>query len=68
VVAGLALAGLSRPEPPGNVAPADALSAARRLGLTGPVFNDFNFNGFLLASGVKTFIDGGLISCSCTAS
>jgi hypothetical protein len=58
VVAGLALAGWSRPEPPRNVAPADALNAARRLGLAGPVFNDFNFNGFLLASGVKTFIDG----------
>jgi hypothetical protein len=58
VVAGLVLVGLSRPEPPREVAPRDALIAARRLGLTGPVFNDFNFNGFLLASGVKTFIDG----------
>jgi hypothetical protein len=58
VVAGLVLAGLSRPEPPREVAPKEALNAARRLGLTGPVFNDFNFNGFLLASGVKTFIDG----------
>ena len=58
MVAGLALAGLSRPEPPPEVAPKEALNAARRLGLTGPVFNDFNFNGFLLASGVKTFIDG----------
>src|SRR5260370_19179404 len=37
VVAGLVLAGLSRPEPPRNVAPADALNAARRLGLTAPV-------------------------------
>jgi hypothetical protein len=58
VVAGLVLAGLSHPEPPREVAPRDALNAARRLGLTGPVFNDFNFNGFLLASGLKTFIDG----------
>jgi hypothetical protein len=57
-VAGLALADWSRPEPPRNVAPVDALNAARRLELTGPVYNDFNFNGFLLASGVKTFIDG----------
>ena len=58
VAAGLVLAGWLRPEPPRNVAPRDALDAARRLELTGPVFNDFNFNGFLLASGVKTFIDG----------
>jgi hypothetical protein len=58
MIAGLVLAGVSDPKPPRQVAPIDALNAARRLDLTGPVFNDFNFNGFLVASGVKTFIDG----------
>jgi hypothetical protein len=58
VVAGLVLAGSLRPEPPRSVAPIDALNAAHRLSLAGPVFNDYNFGGFLLASGVKTFIDG----------
>jgi hypothetical protein len=38
--------------------PAAALAAVRAHQITGPVFNDFNFGGFLIFSGVPTFIDG----------
>lgn len=38
--------------------PASALAAARRLGLSGPVFNSYGFGGFLIFNGVKTFVDG----------
>lgn len=38
--------------------PATALAAARRLGLSGPVFNSEQFGGYLVFRGVPTFIDG----------
>jgi hypothetical protein len=41
------------PETPGK-----ALAAAERMGLSGPVFNAENFGGYLIFSGVPTFIDG----------
>jgi hypothetical protein len=37
--------------------PAAALAAVRQNQITGPVFNDFNFGGFLNLSGIPTFID-----------
>jgi hypothetical protein len=40
------------------VTPQSALAAARRMHLTGPVFNSEAFGGYLLFSGVPTFIDG----------
>ena len=40
------------------VTPQAALAAAQRLGLTGPVFNSEAFGGYLIFSGVPTFIDG----------
>ena len=40
------------------VTPRAALAAARRLNLTGPVFNSEAFGGFLIFSGVPVFIDG----------
>jgi hypothetical protein len=40
------------------VTPQAALDAARRLDLTGPVFNSEAFGGYLIFSGVPTFIDG----------
>jgi len=40
------------------VTPQAALAAASRLGLTGPVFNSEAFGGYLIFSGVPTFIDG----------
>jgi hypothetical protein len=45
--------------PPAGVAPVAAVTAAREAGLLNePVLNDFNFGGFLIASGVPVFIDG----------
>ncbi len=40
------------------IAPAPALAAARQAGLTGPVFNDFDFGAYLLFEGVPVFVDG----------
>jgi hypothetical protein len=40
------------------VTPGAALDAARRLGLSGPVFNGETFGGYLVFRGVPTFIDG----------
>jgi hypothetical protein len=40
------------------VTPQAALAAARRMNLTGPVFNSEAFGGYLIFSGVPTFIDG----------
>jgi hypothetical protein len=42
----------------GPVTPAAALAAAERMRLTGPVFNSEGFGGFLIFSGIPTFIDG----------
>ncbi|MBV9077827.1 MAG: hypothetical protein JO048_10115 [Methylobacteriaceae bacterium] len=53
-----ALVILPRPEPSRSVTPVAALAAARSLGATGPVYNDYDFGGFLMAEGVPTFIDG----------
>jgi hypothetical protein len=46
------------PDPAGRYTPAAALAAARQNQIAGPVFNEFNFGGFLIFSGVPTFIDG----------
>ncbi len=53
-------ASLLRPleRPDGPETPAAALAAARRMGLSGPVFNSEGFGGYLVFSGVPTFIDG----------
>jgi hypothetical protein len=40
------------------VTPQAALGAARHMNLTGPVFNSEAFGGYLIFSGVPTFIDG----------
>lgn len=67
-LAGLALAGLvavpigfavaARPQPNPEMTPAAALTAARAAGLAGPVYNDHDFGGYLIAQGVPTFVDG----------
>lgn len=44
--------------PAPGLAPAAALEAAQEAGLSGPVLNDYNFGGFLVYSGIPTFIDG----------
>jgi hypothetical protein len=40
------------------VTPQAALAAARRMNLTGPIFNSEAFGGYLIFSGVPVFIDG----------
>ena len=50
---------LHPPARPGDgVTPQAALAAARRLGVTGPVFNSESYGGYLIFSGVPVFIDG----------
>jgi hypothetical protein len=41
-----------------RITPASALAAARRMGLSGPVFNSEQFGGYLIFRGVPVFIDG----------
>ncbi|MFC5556935.1 hypothetical protein [Methylobacterium iners] len=57
-LAALGYAATLAPRPAPHVTPLAALEAARGKGLTGPVYNDYDFGGFLIAEGVKTFIDG----------
>ena len=38
--------------------PEAAFSAAIAAGVEGPVYNDYDFGGFLIAHGVRTFVDG----------
>lgn len=57
-VAAITIAALVSPRPNEAMTPQAALDAARARGLTGPVYNDYDFGGFLIRSGVPTFIDG----------
>lgn len=57
-LAALGLGAAQTPRPDPQVTPVAALEAALTKGLRGPVYNEYNFGGFLIASGVKTFIDG----------
>jgi hypothetical protein len=45
-------------QPPASTTPISALDFARQANLKGPVFNDYDFGGFLLHAGIPTFIDG----------
>jgi hypothetical protein len=54
--AGASLRGYAHENP--AIAPASALAAARQAGLTGPVFNDYDFGGYLIFEGVAPFVDG----------
>jgi hypothetical protein len=40
------------------IAPTSALGAAKQAGLSGPVFNDYDFGGYLIFEGVAPFVDG----------
>jgi hypothetical protein len=44
--------------PPGRIAPAAAVAAARTANLTGHVLNAYGFGGYLIFAGIPTFIDG----------
>ena len=41
-----------------SITPAAALDALRAADVPGPVFNDYNFGGYLIHAGVPVFIDG----------
>ena len=45
-------------EPSAKVSPSAAVDYALKQNLTGPVLNDFDFGGYLIYRGIKTFIDG----------
>jgi hypothetical protein len=47
----------ARPFPSQRMAPSAALAVALHLPVSGPVFNDYYFGGFLIFNGIKTFID-----------
>jgi hypothetical protein len=44
--------------PSNNFSPAAAIDFAMKANVTGPVFNDFDFGGYLIFRGIPTFIDG----------
>lgn len=44
--------------PRAEIAPVEALAAARRAGLDGYVFNSVRFGGYLMLKGIPTFVDG----------
>ncbi len=46
------------PRPSDTMTPDAAYRAAMAAGVEGPVLNDYDFGGFLIAHGVKTFVDG----------
>jgi hypothetical protein len=46
------------PRPSATTTPEAALRVARQEGLAGPLYNDYDFGGYLISEGVKTFIDG----------
>ena len=46
------------PTPSPKVTPDAAYRAAVAAGVNGPVYNDYDFGGYLIAHGVKTFVDG----------
>jgi hypothetical protein len=56
ISASMLLRPIERPDSPAT--PGAAVAAAERLGLSGPVLNSEIFGGYLIFSGVPTFIDG----------
>lgn len=59
LTAGLAVLIVTDIAPSDRKSPVAALAAARQVGLTDrPVFNEYNFGGYLIYEGVPTFIDG----------
>ena len=46
--------------PPANIAPAAAIDFVKRSNITGNVFNNQQFGGYLIWSGIPVFIDGRL--------
>jgi hypothetical protein len=46
------------PEDNAAIAPRAAVAEVTRRGITGPVFNDYNFGGYLIFRGIPVFVDG----------
>jgi hypothetical protein len=44
--------------PPESIAPNAAVTFVKREGITGNVFNDYDFGAYLIFSGIPTFVDG----------
>lgn len=44
--------------PPKSITPKAAIDFVRRAGISGNVFNNYDFGGYLIFSGIPTFIDG----------
>jgi hypothetical protein len=57
VAATLVFASVHRFEPDARQSPVAAVAALKKMNFT-RVFNDYDFGGYLIASGVATFIDG----------
>jgi hypothetical protein len=57
VIASVALASVMHYTPDARITPAAAVAALKAAD-PGPVFNDYNFGGYLVYEGVPTFIDG----------
>jgi hypothetical protein len=57
VAATLVFASVHRFEPNARQSPVAAVAALKKMNVT-RVFNDYDFGGYLIASGVATFIDG----------
>ena len=45
-------------EPPRSAAPRAGIHFARLAGISGRVFNSYDFGGYLIFSGIPTFVDG----------
>ena len=54
----LAVSFAPRPVPAPRMAPAAALETARKLPVSGNLYNAYAFGGFLIFEGIKTFVDG----------
>ena len=54
----LAALAIVSPLPSDEMTPEAAYQSARAAGVRGPVYNDYDFGGYLIAHGVKTFVDG----------
>jgi hypothetical protein len=53
----LVLSFAPKPVPAARMTPSAALAAAENLRLSGPVFNDYSFGGYLIFKGIRPFID-----------
>lgn len=58
IAASALLVTILAPAPAARITPAAALAEARKTGVTGNVFNSYDFGGYLIFAGEPTFIDG----------